>query len=376
MFKKLLKIFGLIVLALILLIAVLYYYPEPKIKMPELNEISALDEYLAQVVSDNKLPSIAVAIFDSSGIQKISAVGLRKKGGSNAVTGDDLFHLGSNTKAMTSVLTGMMIDEGLLNWGTSILEIFPELKDEIHSDFHDVIIGELLTHTSGIKANFNRTDRFLDLEIQPRRLAIIKKNLKNPTDNKKGEYLYSNLGYIIAGAILERISNKSWESLMKEKIFTPLQMTSAGFGAPGTRGKEDQPWGHIKVSALLGYVPLQEDNPEALGPAGTVHCSMEDWTKFITFQLMNTDTTLLSSKQRSQLLHPIKNDYACGWAVREASWADGIVYSHAGSNTMNFSQSWTVPEMNMGIMINSNSSSKNTSAIFREIRNALLKVIK
>ncbi len=64
------------------------------------------------------------------------------------------------------------------------------------------------------------------------------------------------------------------------------------------------------------------------------------------------------------------------YSIFEASWADGLVYSHAGSNNMNFSISWTMPEMNLGILINSNSSSKNTRAIFREIRNAIIAVSK
>lgn len=374
MLKKLLTIAGVLLALLAIFIALFFYYPEPEIKIPALNDITDLDSFIEQVVKDNEIPSMAVALLDSSGIQKIAVFGERKKGNNTPVTKDDLYHLGSNTKAMTSVLTGMVINDGILKWETTIIDVFPELSENIHTDYQNVTIHDLLTHTSGIHANYGRWDNFTGLNTTQARLKIIKEHLKDPAQNKKGDYLYSNLGYIIAGAILERVSNKSWETLMRERLFSPLNMTSAGFGVPGTPGKEDQPWGHIKVSGLFDFIAMQQDNHEVLGPAGTVHCSIEDWGKFISFQLMGGDTSLLHNNQRAVLLKPIKNKYACGWSVIKPTWADGIVYSHAGSNTFNFSQCWIMSKSNKAILINSNAQSKNMRHIFRGVRNAILEV--
>ena len=376
MLKTLLKIAAILFLLLAILAAILYFYPHPENKIPPLKNLNELNSFVEQVVKENGLPSMEVAIIDSTGIQQLSVSGVRKKGGKTPVTEVDQYHLGSNTKAMTSVLTAMIIDEGLIDWETKIIEVFPELSNQIHTDYHDITIHQLLTHTSGIAANYSRGNQFLDLEIRERRLKIITNSLKDPTKNKKGEYLYSNLGYMIAGTILERTTNKSWETLMKEKLFLPLKMESAGFGVPGTIGQEDQPWGHIKFSGLFDYIGIQADNPEALGPAGTIHCSMEDWSKFIGFQLMSGDTSQLSPLQRTKLLTPNKNNYACGWAIVEPKWADELVYTHAGSNTFNFSQTWIIPKANLGILINTNSSSKNTRDLFRGVRNEILEAYK
>ena len=376
MLKKLLKITGIIFLLLAILVAILYFYPHPENKIPSLKDLNELDSFVEQVVKDNGLPSLGVAIIDSTGIQQLSVSGVRRKGGNMPVTKVDQYHLGSNTKAMTSLLTGMIIEEGLIDWETKIIEVFPELSGQIHTDYHDITIHQLLTHTSGLPANYSRGDQFLDLEIRERRLKIIEKSLKNPPKNKKNEYLYSNLGYIIAGTILERMTNKSWETLMSEKLFIPLEMESADFGIPGTYGQEDQPWGHIKLSGLLDFIGFQQDNPEALGPAGTVHCSMEDWSKFIGFQLMSKDTSQLSLLQRTKLLTPNKNNYACGWSVIKPKWADELVYTHAGSNTLNFSQCWIIPKENVGILINSNAYSKNIRSLSRGVRNEILEAYK
>lgn len=353
----------------------MYYYPHPEIKKPQLNKIADLDTYIQKVVEENDLPSLAVAVLDSSGVKHLSVSGVRKKGGTTKVTDQDLYHLGSNTKAMTSVLTGMFIDDGLLNWETKIIDVFPDYANEIHKDYHNIKIHELLTHTSGIKPNTGRKNIFSELEIKERRLKVVLKNLKEPPTGTRGEYLYSNLGYIIAGTMLQQISGKSWESLMKERVFRPLSMSTADFGIPGTIGKDDQPWGHMKPFALIDYFPIQFDNHETLGPAGTVHCSMEDWGKFISFQFFKKDTSLLSIQQRTRLLEPIKNSYACGWGVYEQDWSEGLVFTHAGSNTINLSQSWTAPDMNLAILINSNGYSKNMRSIFKSVRNSILDVL-
>jgi len=368
------KILLISVILIAIFIALFFWYPEPELKIPELDDIEELDSFVEQVVKDNGLPSMVVALLDSSGVQKVAAFGERKKGNNTPVTKLDQYHLGSNTKAMTSVLAGMLIEDGLLNWDSKIIDIFPDFSENIHTDHQDITVHDLLTHTSGLPANYNLSESFSGPNIKQNRLNIIKNYLKDPAQNKKGEYLYSNLGYIIAGTILERLTDKSWETLMRERLFKPLKMDSADFGIPGTKGKKDQPWGHIKVSGLFDYFPIQQDNHEVLGPAGTVHCNIEDWGKFISFQLMGGDTSLLNNTQRTKLLNPKKNNYACGWAVMKPTWSDHLTYTHAGSNTFNFSQCWIIPKTNQGILINTNAHSKNIRPLFREVRNAILKV--
>src|SRR5262249_59839423 len=76
--------------------------------------------------------------------------------------------------------------------------------------------------------------------------------------------IYSNDGYVIVGVMLEKISRQDFESLMRENLFKPLHMTTAAFGVPGTKGKVDQPWGH--VHRLFENSALQSDNPPVHSP--------------------------------------------------------------------------------------------------------------
>jgi CubicO group peptidase (beta-lactamase class C family) len=102
------------------------------------------------------------------------------------------------------------------------------------------------------------------------------------SERSRGEHLYSNGGYIVAGAMLEALTGQTWETLMEQELFQPLGITTAGFGAPGTSAVRDQPWGHLRSGGT--WTPLSPgpgaDNPAAIGPAGTVHIALSDITLY------------------------------------------------------------------------------------------------
>ena len=92
-----------------------------------------------------------------------------------------------------------------------------------------------------------------------------------------------NANFILAGAMLERRTGKSWEDLMTTELFQPLGMTTAGFGAPGNASDVNEPYGHSDASGQR--VASKGDNTSALGPAGTMHGSLDDWAKFVRQRL-------------------------------------------------------------------------------------------
>src|SRR6202012_2114425 len=142
------------------------------------------------------------------------------------------------------------------------------------------------------------------------------------------KFIYSNQNYALVGAMLEKITGRPWEDLVTEKLFKPLHMDSAGFGAPGTLGKVDQPWGHTrKFSATL---PVQSDNPPAISPAGRVHCSLDDLARYVTFQMEGERTNSLLKTETFRKMHtaPDGGDYACGWVCLQRGWAGGRTLMH------------------------------------------------
>jgi hypothetical protein len=122
-------------------------------------------------------------------------------------------------------------------------------------------------------------------------------------------------------------------------------MKRCGFGSPATPGQVDGPWGHERKGAT--YVGTTQDNPAALGPAGTVHCPLTDWAKFVALHLdaERGRATLLSAASAKQL-HTAPADhpsYAGGWGVAQADWAQGLVLTHDGSNVFNYARVTVAP---------------------------------
>lgn len=65
------------------------------------------------------------------------------------VTSGDCFHLGSNTKAITAVLLGVLLDEGRVSWTTTLPTIFPDHASSMRSEYRDVTVSDLLSHSAG-----------------------------------------------------------------------------------------------------------------------------------------------------------------------------------------------------------------------------------
>lgn len=316
----------------------------------------SLATLVEDVVRDTGVPSLAVAIVDSNGVVESAASGVRRLGDPTPVTLDDRYHLGSNTKAMTATLAAMLVDEDVVAWTTTLTEAF---GDEITVDpgFAEVTLAELLSHTAGIDdaAVFARIDALPDEVVAARRagaLAVV----SAPPDGTRGSFAYSNVGYVIAGAILEKRTGTSWESLMRTRLFTPLGMSSCGFGPPGTPGAVEEPWGHAhETEAPRPVDPGADDadNPPLLGPAGTVHCAIADWAKFASMNLRGqrgSADELVSPSGFVELATPRANDYALGWLILD----DPVALAHDGSNTRFYSLAILVPSGDRGLLINTN----------------------
>jgi CubicO group peptidase (beta-lactamase class C family) len=305
------------------------------------------------------LPALAVVVVKDGKICERAAVGVRKWGNPTPVTTNDEFHIGSDTKAMTATLAAMLIEEGKLHWDTTIGDVFPELKGRMDKQYETVTVEQLLTHRGGVPgapptAAWKRAWEQQGTPTRQRR-EFIEAVLSEPPEAAPGtKMIYSNQGYAIIGAMLEKLTGKPWEALITERLFKPLHMDSAGFGPPGTIGGIDQPWGHVRQSGIIQ--PLQLDNPPAIASAGRVHCSLDDLARFTIFHMQRGQAGGLLKPETLVKLHtpPADGDYACGWIVAKRGWAGGNALTHAGSNTMWYVVMWLAPEKDFSVVVATN----------------------
>jgi CubicO group peptidase (beta-lactamase class C family) len=325
-----------------------------------------LGALLDSIRSDQGAPARGALLLVGDSVLEVAAVGHRVDGHDELVTDADLWHLGSNTKAMTATLAGILVERGDIEWTTTIQDVFPELADSIRAEYRDVQLRELLSHTAGLMADASRTPSWLRLRtdtasVHQQRVQWAREFMSVPREVPRGTFLYSNAGYVIAGAMLEQVTGENWETLMQRELFRPLGMTGAGFGPPGDPGSRDQPWGHIGGSAsTLRAVPPGPfaDNPAALGPAGTVHASLRDYARFVAAHLAGARGVdgIVSAKTFATLHQPVDSaaGYALGWGVTDRPWARGTVLTHNGSNTLWFATVWIAPARNFAVIATAN----------------------
>jgi len=169
----------------------------------------------------------------------------------------------------------------------------------------------------------------------------------------------------------EQVTGLSWEVLMKQRLFDPLGMSSAGFGNPNTTKSIDQPWGHDKY--LWKWRPSEAYYDEIIGPAGRVYCSIADWAKFISLQL-TSENPILERKYLDKLIEPV-GYYAGGWVVQENEWAKGITLVHGGSNEIWYTAVLVTPKLDRAIIVATNSCSfDSTSNICIEMTYELIRM--
>lgn len=314
--------------------------------------ISKLDLILESKRAEFNAPALAAVIVADGKVVGVSAVGVRKLGENVSVGVADKFHIGSNTKAMTAVLCALLVKAKKLSWDTKAASVLTEL--EFPAELKEMTLQQLLTHRAGVTPNVFVGARKDGETMHEWRTRYARAALAAKAAGASGEkFEYSNAGYVIAALMAERVTGKDWEDLMREKVFEPLELKSAGFGPPGDAAKIEQPWPHSVRSGRPSPGPFI-DNPAVLGPAGTVHMSAEDYGKWMLFLLKHGPKLLSDEEIDSLFIAPPGSEYAFGWARVNRDWGGGEVFTHAGSNTLNFCVAWIAPRKDFSVAVFTN----------------------
>lgn len=293
-----------------------------------------LERALAEARTAHGFPAAAAAVVTSREIH-VAAVGRRRIDGDEAVTLDDRFGLGSNTKAFTAAMLGALVERGALRWDLTFAEAFPDL--ELHPEYRDVTLRQMLSHRAGLQPwtsdeAFARARRLYTGDLTTTRLAFARTVLAEPPAYPPGtQTRYSNADYVLAALIGERVAHRSWEELVDGLVCKPLRITCsfAGSRAPDPH----QPWAHSRATG--GLVPIE---PKAAGPvvmegAGGLALSIRDYAVFVQANLRGLrgeDTVLLRAGTIQELHRPVDGPYALGW--HQQQYAGALSTMHAGGN--------------------------------------------
>ena len=182
--------------------------------------LAGFDDLVVQAMKEWRVPGLALAVAKNGKIVLERGYGVRQIGKPALVDTHTLFAIGSTTKAMTAALVGMLVDDKVLGWDDPVVKHLPwfQLKDP--SVTRELTLRDLLTHRGGLgNADYlwygqsNSTDEIL------RRVRLIE-----PAYSVRSSFIYQNIMYAAAGAVIEAASRKPWRETIRLRIFEPLGM--------------------------------------------------------------------------------------------------------------------------------------------------------
>ena len=228
-------------------------------------------------------------------------------------TPETKFRLGSITKQFTAVLTLQLVEQGKLKLDGKISDYLPDYRKDIGDK---VTIHHLLTHTSGIPSYTGQPGFFQNVSRNPFKVGeFVTKYTSNDLEFEPGsKFAYNNSGYFLLGAIIERVTGKSYEQVLKEKIFDPLGMKNTGYDHHDTLLEKRASGYALTPDGYRNAPYLDMSIPYA---AGSLYSTVEDL--FLWDQALHTDK-VLSAQSKELMYKPFLDNYAYGWVVTNASY--------------------------------------------------------
>lgn len=303
-----------------------------------------------------RTPALALLVIRQGKIAESGVTGVRRMDRPDPATIDDVWHIGSDAKPMTATLVALLVDRGVLAWDDTLEKSLPDLADSMRPEYRKATLLQLLTHRSGLPHDYH-DEKFINAfyadkrPVDRQRYDYVSHALTDaPVAPPGAKFSYSNTGFILAGVIAERAARSPYEELMRREIFTPLGMTSAGFGPT----PEGEPQGHVagRVAGAL------DANPKMFAPAGNIHLSIKDWAAFCIDQMAGYHgggKILKAATYRMMESRVPGTQEGVAWGVQDSLMGyRGPVLTHAGSDGNWMAYAVLFPETQNGALVAAN----------------------
>jgi len=248
-------------------------------KAPAQPRFADLDAFVAKSMQAFKVPGIAVAIVKNDSIVYAKGYGTRTVGKSEPVDANTIFAIGSSSKAFTAALVAMAVDEGKMKWDEKVASYLPgfQLHDSYAS--RDLTVRDALSHRSGLA----RGDFAWYLSGFPRDEILRRVRHLEPSWGFRSTFGYQNIMYLAAGEAVAAVQKRSWDDQVKEKLFTPLGMTSSSTSIRELGEQSNVATPHADWNDTVRTIEYK--NIDNIGPAGSINSNVRDMAQWVRLQL-------------------------------------------------------------------------------------------
>jgi len=346
-------------------------------------DLKGFDEWVTATMANWHVPGVAVGAIKDGQVVLARGYGVRDVEQKLPVTSQTVMAIGSNSKSFTVVLMGMLVDEKKLAWDSTVRSYLPDFQMYDEFATSEMTPRDLVTHRSGLPRHDNLWyGRPFTREQLYQRLRFLR-----PSASFRSRYQYQNLMFMTAGYLTEKLTGKSWDEQIRERIFEPLKMTRSGTLAREITSSGDFSFPYVWRNDSLVKLPFR--NIDAVGPAGSINSNVDDMLKYIQFRLdrgVCNGKRLLSEANENQMQAPQMvsgggpsehaelghSTYGLGLGV--STYRGHKVVSHGGGIDGFISAMSWLPNDRIGVMVLTNMSGNNpvSNLVARNLYDRLL----
>lgn len=329
--------------------------------------LKKLDQYFAKMVEDWDVPSASIGIVKDGELVFRGNYGVKEIGKKDKPDAGTNYAIASNSKAFTSAILGMLVDEGKLKWDDKVRKYLPyfALYDSWVSE--NTTIRDLLSHRVGL-GTFSGDVIWYKSDLTSEEIVKRVKYIP-PAYKFRAGYGYSNVMYIAAGEVIKAVTGKTWAENVNDRIFKPLGMDRTvtnpdklenigNYATP--HGREDEK-----------NIPIDWVNWEEIGALGGVISNVEDLSKWVILNLNNgvyKGDTLFSKNVRNTVWTPHNNHrvdltkpndfnrhfnaYGLGWGLSD--YHGNLKVGHTGGYDGMITAITLIPDENLGVIVLTN----------------------
>jgi CubicO group peptidase (beta-lactamase class C family) len=253
------------------LIFFLYLSAQP----PTDARLKGLDTFALKVLKDWHAAGVTIAVVEKGKVVYTGGFGYRDLDKKLPVTENTQFAIGSCTKAFTSSLLGMLQKDGKVDLDKPVRNYLPELKFQNEYTNNHATLRDMMCHRTGLP----RHDVSWYASWATRSEFLERIQYFEPTAQLREKWQYNNFMFLAQGVVVEKLTGKSWEENMKEKIFIPLGMDNTNVSTIDMEKSADHALAFVTKDSSIKAIPYR--NIDAMGPAGSINSCAKDMAKWL-----------------------------------------------------------------------------------------------
>ncbi len=339
-------------------------------------DLEKLDAYFEKTAKDWGVPGMSVGIVKDGEIVFSKGYGVTEVEKPAKPDGNTLYAIASNSKAFTSAVIAMLVQEGKLNWNDKVQKYLPYF--ELYNPYvsTEFTIKDLLCHNSGL-GTFSGDVIWYKSDLTSEEIIRRIKYIPNKFDFRNG-FGYSNVMFITAGEVIKKVTGKTWGENVQERILNPVNMDRTIYSLQKLDEKENFATPHAFENEK--NVPIPFVDWEEVGALGGIISSVNDISKWMIFNMNHGiigKDTLLTPDSRNMLWkmhnpymvdHTKPNDfhthfrgYGLGWGL--ADYHGRLRVSHGGGYDGMISSVNMIPDEKLGVVVLTNGMNAPTMAV-------------